>query len=66
MRFNHFDLTNTVIDGGMAHDLEVGINWFLNPNMKIQLNYDYRACKSPQRLPNGLVQGVGVRCAYDF
>jgi phosphate-selective porin len=46
----------------------IGLNWFLNPNVKIQWNYDvgYRGNLGPGTNSNGTFQGFGTRFAFDF
>ena len=39
LRFSYLDLNDKAIQGGMVYDWTAGLNWFWNPNMKIQLNY---------------------------
>jgi phosphate-selective porin OprO/OprP len=38
-RFNYLDLNDKVIRGGRSDAVELGVNWFLNNNMKIQFLY---------------------------
>src|SRR5262249_16071081 len=39
VRFSYLDLNDKGIQGGQIYDWTVGLNWFLNPNMKVQFNY---------------------------
>ena len=39
LRFSYLDLNDKAIQGGMVYDWTAGLNWFWNPNMKVQLNY---------------------------
>lgn len=38
-RYSRLDLTSENVDGGTENDLSGEINWYLNPNTKIGLNY---------------------------
>ena len=42
------------------------LNWYLNPNMKFQLNYILEHRDGPTGTPVGWINGVGLRAAYDF
>jgi phosphate-selective porin OprO/OprP len=66
VRFSYLDLTDKAIQGGEVYDWTVGLNWFLNPNMKVQLNYILEHRDAPQNVVQGWISGVGVRGAYDF
>jgi phosphate-selective porin OprO/OprP len=67
-RYSYSDLTNNGINGGQINEVTLGLNWFLNPNMKIQWNYDvgYRGQLGPGSSSNGTYQGFGTRLAFDF
>lgn len=41
VRYSHLDLNDAGIQGGELRDLTGGVNWYLNPNMKLQFNYVY-------------------------
>ncbi|MGE3313919.1 MAG: OprO/OprP family phosphate-selective porin [Planctomycetaceae bacterium] len=66
VRYSHLDLNDKAIDGGKLDDLTVGLNWFLNPNMKIQANYTAAHRDSATRLSDGTVHSIGMRFAHDF
>jgi phosphate-selective porin OprO/OprP len=65
VRFSYLDLNDKAIQGGQVYDWTVGLNWFLNPNMKVQLNYIAEHRDTPGVTP-GWINGVGLRAAYDF
>lgn len=66
IRYNYLDLDSGGIDGGRLSDITLGLNWFLNPNLKLQWNYSVTQRKSPTRLSDGTVQAFGMRLAHDF
>jgi phosphate-selective porin OprO and OprP len=66
VRFSYLDLTDKSIQGGQVYDWTVGVNWYLNPNMKIQLNYIAEHRDDPPAGVNGWINGIGMRAAYDF
>jgi phosphate-selective porin OprO/OprP len=65
VRLSYVDLNDKAIQGGQLYDWTVGLNWYLNPNMKVQFNYIAEHRDTPG-VPVGWIQGVGVRAAYDF
>lgn len=69
-RYNYLDLNDKGLNGGILHSLVGGLNWFMNPNMKSQLNYmaTYRDVSQTDSFPNGSgwIHGFGTRIAFDF
>jgi phosphate-selective porin OprO/OprP len=65
VRFSYLDLDDKAIQGGKVYDWTAGLNWYLNPNMKVQLNYVVEHRDTPGVTP-GWINGVGLRAAYDF
>lgn len=67
-RWSYSDLSNHGINGGQTNECTLGLNWFLNPNAKIQWNYDigYRGQLGVGSSSNGTYQGFGTRLAFDF
>jgi phosphate-selective porin OprO and OprP len=45
VRYSHLDLNDNAIYGGIESDITGGVNWYLNPNMRIMLNYVYANVK---------------------
>ncbi len=67
-RYNYLDLNNDGLNGGVLHDMTAGLNWFLNPNAKLQFDYSalHRDAPLPGGLGDGWVHSWGSRLAYDF
>jgi phosphate-selective porin OprO/OprP len=65
VRFSYVDLDDKAIQGGRVYDWTAGLNWYLNPNMKVQLNYIAEHRNTPGVTP-GWINGFGLRAAYDF
>lgn len=75
-RYQYLDLDSRSVNGGIVHGMTLGVNWFLNPNAKLQLNYElgYRDVTeyAAGRLVrdgngrDGIFQGVGTRFAFDW
>jgi len=65
-RVSYLDLNDKAIHGGDIVDLTVGLNWFLNPNMKIQGNYILADRHGQQGQGDGWFNGLGVRAACDY
>ncbi|MGO9599078.1 MAG: porin [Isosphaeraceae bacterium] len=72
LRYNYLNLNNKGINGGVLNDITLGLNWFLNPNMKMQISYSITNRHSPASpgqpigLSDGTIQGLGLRVAMDF
>lgn len=72
LRYSYLNQNNAGILGGENESWTLGLNWFLNPNFKIQWNYEIatRDVGTPVNNPNGngsgTYQGLGVRFAFDF
>jgi phosphate-selective porin OprO/OprP len=65
-RYNWIDLQDIDLGPGSAHDITLGLNWFLNPNMKIQWNYSAGYRDVAGTGSDGCVHGFGTRLAMDF
>ena len=39
LRYDWLDLNSGPIKGGQNQDVTLGLNWFLNPNARFQINY---------------------------
>ena len=67
-RYNYLDLNDNGLNGGILHNGTVGLNWFLNPNMKVQFNYmlTHRDAPLAAGLGDGWINGWGIRVANDF
>jgi phosphate-selective porin OprO and OprP len=75
LRFSQLDLDDSGIDGGNVRDVTFGVNWYLNPNFKIQANYifshrDVRAASVGGVLDSSRFDGdahiFAMRLAFDF
>lgn len=67
-RYNYLDLNDNGLNGGILHNMTTGVNWFLNPNMKLQFDYiaTYRDAALAGSLGDGWIHGWGMRFAHDF
>jgi phosphate-selective porin OprO/OprP len=64
-RFDYLDLNDKAIQGGTTYTCTAGLNWYWNPNMKMQFNYILEHRDQPGVTP-GWINGLGMRAAYDF
>lgn len=65
-RYSYNDLTDGAIAGGVTNEVTFGLNWFLNPNMKFQWNYDIGYRTLTGGTSDGYYNGFGMRMAFDF
>lgn len=65
-RYSYLDLDDKGVNAGVLHDVTVGLNWFFNPNAKLQWNYTIAHRNVPGDTADGVVQGFGMRLAFDF
>jgi phosphate-selective porin OprO/OprP len=65
-RYSYLDLNSKGVNGGRVHDMTLGLNWFLNPNMKLQWNYFLAHRNVADPAGDGFVHGFAVRTAFDF
>jgi phosphate-selective porin OprO/OprP len=67
LRYQYLDLDEGGVRGGVLNNVTVGLNWYWNPNMKLQFNYDYaHRDGGTNPLASGQVHGFGTRVAFDF
>jgi phosphate-selective porin OprO/OprP len=66
IRYGYLDLQNKGVNGATLNDITLGLNWFLNPNAKLQWNFaiDHRESTPPGS--NGWTYIFGGRFAVDF
>ncbi|MCE5249875.1 hypothetical protein LLG96_06605 [bacterium] len=41
VRYSNIDLTDGAVNGGEATDITIGLNWYLNQNTRVMVNYIY-------------------------
>jgi phosphate-selective porin OprO/OprP len=68
VRYSYSDLNSGPIVGGIVHEVTLGLNWFLNPNMKVQWNYaiGHRDLAAGGGTSNGYYDGFGMLVGLDF
>jgi phosphate-selective porin OprO and OprP len=66
-RAQHLNLDDRGINGGRLTGVTLGVNWYWNPNLKLQMNYDYLYRDGgPNPAVKGSVHSLGTRLALDF
>jgi phosphate-selective porin OprO/OprP len=70
VRYSYLNLNDGPIQGGVFSGLTVGLNWYWNPNMKLQIEYiddlRYHKATAPGGTAAGAVQGIGTRMQISF
>ena len=64
-RYSYIDLNSKDIQGGRLNDVTVGLNWYLNPYVKVQFNY-IRAMLDNPMLGRNNTDTFGLRAQVDF
>lgn len=64
-RWSYLDLNDGGISGGQLNDLTAGLNWYLNRNTKLQLNYVHAFLKTPG-VGDSDADIVAMRAQIDF
>lgn len=68
-RYDWVCLNDKGINGGVLNGVTLGANWFLNPNTRVALNYDFTYRDFTNSLGangSGGINGFGTRFFYDF
>jgi len=65
-RFSYLNLNDKAVRGGEVYDWTAGVNWYLNANMKFQLDYILEHREGPTGTPVGWFSGVGLRGVFEF
>jgi phosphate-selective porin OprO/OprP len=65
LRYDHTDLTDAGIDGGIADSWTFDLTWLWNPNMRVRLNLAYADVEGGPR-GTGSVAYVMTRFQFDF
>jgi phosphate-selective porin OprO/OprP len=69
LRYQYACLSDHQINGGTLNALTLGLNWFFNPNSKLQFNYDFAYrdfTNNFNKNASGWITGFGTRLAFDF
>jgi phosphate-selective porin OprO/OprP len=65
-RYSAMDLNDNGINGGNLQSMTWGLNWFLNPNTKVQFNYDLTHRSEVLTVAAGTIHSFGTRFSVDF
>jgi phosphate-selective porin OprO/OprP len=69
LRLSYVDLTDGTVSGGRQTDLTAGLNWYLNDDARVMLNYVYGRVNDRANSPavdDGRVNVLQARVAIDF
>ena len=65
-RYQYLNLNSQGINGGRLNAVTLGLNWYWNPNAKLQFNYDYTYRDGVNPASQGAIHSAGTRMQYDF
>jgi phosphate-selective porin OprO and OprP len=67
LRYTYLDLDDKGVNGGRLNNLTFGSTWYWNPNVRMQLNYDYLYRDGGRNpIAKGEIHSLGVRLAMDY
>jgi phosphate-selective porin OprO/OprP len=66
IRYDHVDVNSGLVEGGRLDSITLGLNWYLNPNARIMLNYVWTEQNVANPAADGSFSAFGVRVHYDF
>jgi phosphate-selective porin len=65
-RYSYVGLNDSTIQGGTYGEHTLGLNWYWNSNIKLQVNYLIGQRIAPAPDSSGIVQGFGFRGSLEF
>jgi phosphate-selective porin OprO/OprP len=65
-RYDFMDLNSPGINGGQVQDMTLGLNWFWNPNARLQLNYVLAHVNNTAAVGVAVPAGSGVLAGTKF
>jgi phosphate-selective porin OprO/OprP len=66
LRYSTIDLSDGAINGGEADNITVGLNWYLNPNVRWMANYVYSDVENREDVSDDDLNIVQTRFQIDF
>jgi phosphate-selective porin OprO/OprP len=65
-RYSTVDLNDADVEGGEQYDITGGLNWYLNPNTRIMLNYVYADLEGRANVKDDDINVFQARFQVDF
>lgn len=66
LRYSNIDLSDGNVNGGEADNITVGLNWYLNPNVRWMANYVYSDVENREDVSDDDLNIVQTRFQIDF
>jgi phosphate-selective porin len=66
LRYSNIDLSDGNVNGGEADNITVGLNWYLNPNVRWMANYVYSDVENREGVSDDDLNIVQTRFQIDF
>jgi phosphate-selective porin OprO/OprP len=66
VRYDFVDLNSGPFQAGKMDSITVGLNWYLNPNLRVMLNYVYTNRQTGSSASSGQFDAFGIRVHLDI
>ena len=66
VRYDHMNVDSGQLNAGRLDSITVGLNWYLNPNLRVTLNYVRTYLDTGIPASSGNFDALGMRLHFDF
>jgi phosphate-selective porin OprO and OprP len=66
LRYDHVNVNSGLVQAGRLDSITLGLNWYLNPNARVMLNYVWTQRDVADPAADGSFSALGARVHFDF